>query len=237
MIDIHAHIQKRDGSYPVYEILADMDRFHIHKRIISDMRVDNIQEGNTGIANIVKLFPERFIGCAVLNPALSTVLDDVDHLMSMPEIKMIEFNSYEHGYAPDSCPVLYSIFDKIKEKNITVKLFSGIGAKALPHQWITYLEKYPEIRFIFLHMRCFDYGYSCVDIVAKNKNAFLETSNQYEMQILRKAFTNLTCDKILFGTSYPERFTRNAIEVFDLFDLSQAQLQAITHDNAETLCK
>lgn len=237
MIDIHSHIQKKDGTYLIKELLSDMNRFHIDKRVISDLRVDHIQDGNTAVVNMVKQYPDRLIGCAVLNPSLSTIINDVKHVVSMPEMKMIEFNSYEHGYAPDNCPILYEVFDYLKDKNLPVKVFSGIGAKALPHQWELYVKKYPEIKFIFLHMGCFDYGYSCVDIVERNKNAYIETSNQYELQILRKAFTNLASDKILFGTSYPERFTRNAIEIFDLFHLSQTTLQAIMHDNAQKLCK
>lgn len=236
MIDIHSHIQKKDGEYLLQELLSDMERFRIDKRVISDLRVDNIQEGNTVIAQMVKEYPDKLIGCALLNPSLTTIMEDVKHAVSMPEIKMLEFNSYEHGYAPDNCPIIYDVFDYIRDKDLPVKVFTGIGAKAIPHQWEIYVRKYPEIKFIFLHMGCFDYGYSCVDIVARNANAYIETSNQYELQILRKAFTNLTCDRILFGSSFPDRFTRNGIEIFDLFHLPQADLHAILHDNAQKLC-
>lgn len=237
MIDIHSHIEKENGTYLLDKLLADMDRFHIEKRVISDVRVDGIREGISQIIDAVKQYPNHFIGCALLNPSLSTIIEDTKYACASSQIQMIEFNSYLHGYAPDDCPVLDQVFQIIQERKLPVKVFSGIGAKALPHQWEIYVKKYPEIPFIFLHMGCFDYGYSCVDIVKRNDNAWIETSNQYEMQILRKAFQQLPEHKILFGSSYPERFTRNAIEIFDLFPLSEDTLHAYLHKNAEDLLR
>lgn len=235
MIDIHSHIQKKEDTYLIDELIADMDRFNIEKRVISDLRVDEIQKGIRAITHLVQQHSKRLIGCALLNPALHTCMEDVEYALSLPEIQMIEFNPYEHGYAPDTCPTLPAIFDKINSRKLPVKVFSGLGAKSLPQQWVAYVEAYPDIPFIFLHMGCFDYGYGCVDIVERYPNAYIETSNQYEMQILKRAFQNLPMHKVLFGTSYPERFTRNAIEVFDMFSLSKQQFQAFMHDNAKRL--
>ena len=71
MIDIHSHIEKENGVYLLEKLLADMDRFQIQKRVISDLRVDGIQEGIQQIAEAVKTYPARLIGCALLNPSLS----------------------------------------------------------------------------------------------------------------------------------------------------------------------
>lgn len=106
MIDIHSHLKTDSGEGSVQKLLQDMDRFHINRRVISDMRYDDVQDGNQKIAELVKEYPERLIGCAVLNPALSTILEDTRHACSLKEIRMIEFDSYRHGYAPDDCPVL-----------------------------------------------------------------------------------------------------------------------------------
>ena len=44
MIDIHSHIEKENGVYLLEKLLADMDRFQIQKRVISDLRVDGIRK-------------------------------------------------------------------------------------------------------------------------------------------------------------------------------------------------
>ncbi|MCD8171534.1 MAG: amidohydrolase, partial [Clostridiales bacterium] len=68
-------------------------------------------------------------------------------------------------------------------------------------------------------MVCFHYGYGCVDLAGEYPNIYLETSNQYEGQILKKAVTTLPKEKLVFGSSYPERLTRCSLDVFDMFQL------------------
>ena len=82
MIDIHSHLKTDSEEGSMQKLLQDMDRFHINRRVISDMRYDDVQDGNQKIAELVKEYPERLIGCAVLNPALSTILEDTRHACS-----------------------------------------------------------------------------------------------------------------------------------------------------------
>ena len=101
-MDIHSHLIKKGKEYQVEELLADMERFNICKRVISTFDGDSIQAGNQDIADIVNLYPDKFIGCALINPAMQTFEDDLKHALSLKQIKMIELNSFEHGYYPDS---------------------------------------------------------------------------------------------------------------------------------------
>lgn len=54
MIDIHSHLKTDSGEGSVQKLLRDMDRFHINRRVISDMRYDDVQDGNQKIAELVK---------------------------------------------------------------------------------------------------------------------------------------------------------------------------------------
>ncbi len=67
----------------------------------------------------------------MLNPALSTILEDTRHACSLKEIRMIEFDSYRHGYAPDDCPVLDDVFAMLQERGLPVKVFSRYWRKGL----------------------------------------------------------------------------------------------------------
>lgn len=237
-MDIHSHLIKKEKEYQLKELLADMERFNIYKRVISTFDGDSIQVGNQDIADIVDHYPNKFIGCALINPALPTFEEDLKHALSLKQIKMIELNSFEHGYYPDSHKNIKNMFDEInKHKDMIVKVFTGLGAKSLPHQWEIWAKEYPNIRFVFLHMGCFDYGYDCIEIAKRNENIYLETSNQYELQILKKAFNHLSLNKIIFGTTYPERFTRSGIEIFDLYHLKEEDLSKIMYQNMERLLK
>lgn len=47
-----------------------------------------------------------------------------------------------------------------------------------------------------------------------------------------ETFKKLNNEKILFGTSYPERLTSNGKDIFDLFDISENDLELILRKNA-----
>ncbi len=235
IIDIHAHLTRDEFKrYSEDELLADMDKYHIDKRVVSTFEGPSIKENNAYIANFVSRNSEKLIGCAVIDPKSDSCLEDTEHALSLSEIQMIEFNSLEHGYFPEQCEQIIDVLKLIEKKNLPVKAFTGMGAMTMPQQWAKYAEMFPNISFIMLHMGCFDYGYGCVDVAERLDNVYVETSNQYEIQILKKAFTNLPKEKILFGSMYPRRLTKNAIDLFDLFHLEGSLLNSIYYKNAET---
>ena len=219
MLDIHAHLKTKSQD-ELNWLLSDMDDNNIKKRVVSSTSNDPILDNIKYIEECVRKYPEKLIGCALINPKNSNSISDVDYALGSNEIEMIEFNSFEHAYYPDINDNLDKIFKKIDEKNIPVKVFTGIGCFAIPQQWEKYVVKYPKIKFIFLNMGCFDYGYTCIDVVARNSNAYIEISNQYENQIIKKALDKIETNKILFGTTYPERLTSSSVKLLDDFDIS-----------------
>lgn len=234
IIDMHSHI-KRDYVNPKEQeeaLLADMERNAITKRVVSALDGKSTAELNEYISGFVSKYPEKLIGCAVINPKEYDCLKEAQYAFSLPGMKMLELNSLEHGYYPDSCEGVEAVLQLAEEKGIPVKVFTGIGARSMPQQWMKHVKKHPSIPFLFLHMGCFDYGYGCIDLAMEADNLYLETSNQYEVQILKKAVTKLPKEKLMFGSSYPERLTKCSIDVFDMFHLDQDHLDHIFYKNA-----
>lgn len=234
LIDIHTHIEFGNG-YDINSVLSDMELHNLDKRVISSINGRPISENNQAIHEIVEKHSDKFIGCAVINPKLKSSIKDTEEALNLENIKMFEFNPYEHGYFPDLEKNLDIILEKINEKGLPVKVFTGISSYGVPQQWETYIENYANINFIFLHMGCFDYGYTCIDVVARHENASIEISNQYELQILRKCLEEVEMKKILFGTTFPERLTSSALKIFDSFDIHEEDLKAIYSENANNL--
>lgn len=230
MIDLHAHINKKEAE-EIEALLRDMDLYGVRKRVISTLSPEPILDNIKFIEECVKNHPDKLIGCAVINPKLPSSLNDIKYALNSKEIAMIEFNPVEHAYFPDFNDNLPIIIDEINKKGLPIKIFTGIGCFGIPQQWEQYIEMYPDTKFIFLHMGCFDYGYTCIDVVARHKNAYVELSNQYELQILRKAFSLLENKKILFGTTYPERLTTSALRVLDAVDIEQEKKDNIYFKN------
>ncbi len=237
IIDIHSHIKREDKNLEEVEreLLSDMERNNVDVRVISCMEGTNILENNQYISKLVSKHPNQLIGCAVSNPKEKNCKEQCQQALELPGIKILEFNSLEHGYYPDVCEGVDEVLKVALEKGVIVKVFSGIGSRAMPQQWLKYVKKYPEIKFVFLHMGCFDYGYGCVDLAVKYPNVYLETSNQYEVQILKKSVMVVPKEKLLFGSSYPERLTRCSLDVYDMFHLSEERKRALFGENASRL--
>lgn len=237
IIDIHSHIKQEDNDQERLEeaLLKDMIKNEITLRVVSSMIGKSIREQNDYISDLVSRYPRKLIGCAVINPKEYDSVEETKRVLTLPGMQMLEFNSLEHGYYPDSCPNIDEILQIAEEMNVPVKVFTGIGSRSLPQQWAIHAKKHPKLNFIFLHMGCFDYGYGCIDLAAENDNIYVESSNQYEVQILKKAFKKLPKDKILFGSSYPERLTKCSIDVFDMFHLEQHYLEGIYYTSSKKL--
>lgn len=236
IIDIHSHIGC--GYVPREEeekrLLADMKKNGIDKRVVSSVST-SYEEGNRHVSELVSRHQDCLMGCAVVNPKEADCREKALDALSLSGMAMLELNSLEDSYYPDICPGVEEALQAAAEKKVPVKIFSGLGARAIPWQWVKHVENHPELEFIFLHMGCFDYGYGCVELAKEYENIWLETSNQYEIQILKKALTTVSEDKVLFGSMYPERFTRCSLDVFDTLHPGEGWKKAWLGDNAERL--
>ncbi|MGY3778775.1 amidohydrolase family protein [Isobaculum melis] len=234
-IDIHSHITFAQNRYHIDELLEDMNENQIDKRVISSINNEDLLLNNRSMNDLCAQYPDRLIGCSMINPKCKNVMEQIKEAIELPYIQFLEFDSFEHGYYPELQENLFEIFDLVKETNLIVKVFVGIGARTIPQQWEKYAQAFPTIKFIFLHMGCFDYGYTCIDVAQRNDNIYVETSNQYELQILRKALKELKIDKIVFGTKYPERLTSSSIYLFDMLTITEEEKAKIFYKNSQNL--
>lgn len=237
IVDIHSHIKRNLSCQEEEEkkLLLDMEKNKVDVRVVSAMDGWTVEEGNRYVSGFVSAHPGRLAGCAVINPKEEDCDKKAAEVLTLPGMAMLEFQSVEHGYYPDTCDGIDRVLQVAEKKGVPVKVFTGIGARSMPQQWLGHVKRHPDITFIFLHMGCFDYGYGCVDLAAHYSNILLETSNQYEVQILKKAVGSLPAKKLVFGSSYPERLTRCSLDVFDMFHLDDEYRRLLFGENAAGL--
>jgi predicted TIM-barrel fold metal-dependent hydrolase len=239
IIDIHAHVRRCPDNQDAHErdLFDDMDRNGIGVRVISALEGWETSQGNDYTADLVSRSNGRLIGCVVANPKESDCAERTLRALDLPGMAMIEMNSFEHGYYPDSEPrgAIEDILAIAEEKGTPVKVFTGIGCRSMPQQWMRHVHRHPELPFVFLHMGCFDYGYGCIDLLREADNLYLETSNQYEVQILRKAVNQVDAERLIFGSLWPSRLTRCSLDVFDMFDVDDEFRAKVFGENAARL--
>lgn len=237
IIDFHAHVgrQSKDLRANELALFDDMNRNGIDLRVISALEGWSTEEGNEYISGLVSRHSDRLLGCAVVNPKERSCGESLRRALRLPGMAVVEMNSFEHGYYPDSCDGVEEALSVVEEFGVPVKVFTGIGCRSMPQQWMGHVRRHPRIPFIFLHMGCFDYGYGCVGLVKEAVNLYLETSNQYEMQILRKAVAQVPPNRLLFGSMWPDRLTKCSLDVFETVGVDAAFRREVFGGTAERL--
>ena len=76
IIDFHAHLDRNPISkeYLVEDLLRDMEENNIDKRVVSTFYGASISAANDKIVELVQRYPDKLIGCAVINPKLMILL-------------------------------------------------------------------------------------------------------------------------------------------------------------------
>lgn len=238
IIDFHAHLDRDPitKKYKVQELLTDMDNNGIDKRVISTYFGKDISAANDKIIETVRLYPDRLIGCAVINPKNDDSIEEMRRISQYQEIKIVEFNSLEHGYRPEKFQYnLDPIFEIIREKGLIVKVFTGAGFYTMPDQWAFYSRRFPEITFVIECMAGEDFRYGTVDLMNEEANLMMETSNETEIPALNKIFKNVSHERLMYGSNYPDNFTKLSIMKFDDMELSEDSKRKIFSENAKKL--
>jgi len=234
-IDFHAHV-KRDPIAKTYDLagcLQDMAECGIDRRLISALEGRSIKDSNDAIASFVRQYPDKLLGCAVINPKEDDSVEEARRVAAMPEIRALEFDPWEHGYLPERLEYhLDPILDIAAEAKLPVKLFSGWGPRTVPMQWEKYVRRHPDVTFVVLHIGGIDFGYGSIPFVGSYPNLMFETSGQQEMTVLHKAFADLPIEKFVFGSDYPAKITQCSIDVFDLIDLDGTAREKMFAGNA-----
>ena len=238
IIDFNAHLDRDPitKKYKVNELLLDMEENGIDKRVVSTFYGKNISLANDEIIDIVRMYPEKLIGCAVINPKLDDSVEEMKRIARYSEIKVVEFNSLEHGYRPEKFAYnLIPIFNIIESKDLIVKVFTGAGFYTMPDQWAFYSRKFPKITFVIECMAGEDFRYGTVDLMKEEKNLMMETSNETEIPAINKIFRIISHDRLLYGSNYPDNFTKLSIMKFEDMELSDESRNHIFYENARKL--
>ena len=237
IIDYHAHLgwDQETNTYLYDDLIEDMDKYGIDIRMVSALYGYSIEEQNNAVIELIKRYPNRIIGSAVINPKERNCIEETKRIIASGYFKAIEFDSLEHCYYPEVCPNIDEIIDLVTEAGLIVNVFTGWGPRTMPAQWAYYAKKHPNMKMVLLHMGTTDFGYGAIDLVKNTKNLYDETSGMYEFPILRRAFSNIEHNRFLFGSHYPHKFTKCSIDTFDMLNLDEEFRNKLFYENAKEL--
>jgi len=243
IIDIHSHIGDPWYAYwrknvQVEDHLASMDKWGIDKRCVSWWQPHNApDEGNRIIANIIKKYPNRLLGFAVINPRWYR--ESVDEVIRAKE----EFGMVGLKFHPAAChyrPDL-PLMDRVMEKAIAIgfpMLFHcGADEYSNPHNLENLASRFPEAKIIMAHMGE-EAWFEAIAIAGKYDNIVLDTTgSQNWYRILNYALDMVGEERIVFGMDFPAYNPGPEISKVRDADITENQKRKIMGENAARILR
>lgn len=232
--DFHCHLGKTssgEDSTPE-ALIKTMNQYQVEQTGVSCLSGDNMIEQNDYVYAAMQKFPGRIHGYAFINPKNNHALQEIERNLGDRQMQGVKFHSWKHGYYPDNCPVLDSLFDKIAEYGSHVQTHVGTSPLSTPQAWAEIASRHPDVPVIFTHIGYYDQGYMAIELAKSHQNIYLETSGQYDAFVLQKALDEVDNEKILFGTDWPYKYHSVEINKFNYLHLTDSRKAQICYHNA-----
>jgi uncharacterized protein len=238
IIDMHSHLGDPWYGYwkkniDVEDHLASMEKYGIDKRCISWWQAHNApDEGNVVISNVVKKYPEKFLGFAVINPRWQQ--DAVDEVKkAREELGMVglKFHPAACQYHSDS-PCLDKVMQKGIEMEFPMLFHCGCDEYSHPHNLGKLASKYPEATIIMAHMGE-EAWFEGITTAGVNPNIILDTTGSFNwFRILNFAIESVGEDRIVFGMDFPAYNPGPELAKITEADITSEQKEKILWKNA-----
>lgn len=239
MFDIHAHMGKTSSGDAIQAsmLIQDMEKYGISKTGISSLSgvVNRVQ--NDMVYNAHLEYPEQILPYAFINPKAPDAHEEIDLCLGNRKYSGVKFHAWKHGYYSDNTPQLEDILTHIEKYGVHVQTHVGTSPLSTPFAWIRYAKNHPNLRFVFTHMGCREFAYSVIEAVKDIDNIWLESSVEYEQDVLEKVKSCVGAKRIVFGTDWPYKSVECEIEKIYHMGFTQDELEDVFHRNAEYLWK
>ncbi|MBI4320321.1 MAG: amidohydrolase [Chloroflexi bacterium] len=159
------------------------------------------------IVKAVRQFPDRIIGCMMINPhlGLEQAFAELEHLVKDEGFRMIKMHPTFHHYWPNKSKHLtYPIMEQARRLGIPVMIHTGDPPFSVPALTAPLAEAFRDVNIILAHFGTQKTGYAddAVEVARKQDNVFLGTDWGHLMRI-KEGIQTLGPSKLVFGTDGP----------------------------------
>lgn len=202
VVDCHTHIGGRSSIYHLpdsstEDIVAEMDRIGVDLAITFSFAgiTSDYAYGNDVAAEAVRMFPDRFIGFALVNPHYHTEMDSELERCRQMGLRGIKLISHYQKY-PIEGPGLFPAFEYAHEHSWMI----------LSHDWgpPEYLDRLAAT----FNNACFIVGHyfapTYAEVVTKRENVYQCTCAALNFGDVEAMVDSMPADKIVFGSDMPD---------------------------------
>lgn len=201
ILDSHMHV----GDFPMFNVSLDRDG------LVGQMREHGIATGlifhpdNTLVRDVLGRTPGVY-GLVWANPRVPGALEEAGRLLDEPgsRFRGLKLHPLLDGYHPDD-PAVHPFMELLIERGLPTLIHCGHPIFTLPWSIEELIRRYPEARVILGHMGHGNIVYinAAIDVAARNRNVYLETSGMPMHTKIREAVERVGPDRVLFGSDTP----------------------------------
>jgi hypothetical protein len=274
-IDVHVHVPEppgdpaaeerqrmagyfRAGPLPqspdeMYETYQSLDLFAVIFAIDAETRSGNRYVGNDYVADVVKKYPDRFLGFASVDPWKGALaVKELERAVKELGLRGLKLMQITQAFFPND-ERFYPLWEKCVELKIPVLFHTGqtgVGAGApggaglkLKYAQPLHIDDvaadFPDLTIIMAHPAV-PWQEEQLSIALHKANVYIDLSGwspKYFRPVLVQYASTILQDKVLFGSDYPALQPERWLKDFDNLDLKEEVRQKILLENARKILK
>lgn len=218
-----------DTGFPAESFLKVMEENQVDKAVL--MQAQNYGYQNDYVAEVVKKYPDKFVGACIFDPYGRKAMDLFQYFVEKLNYKILKFELSEawglSGIHPDislDSHIFQPVWEYAQAKNVIIVIDPGLrNSKA----WQIYpiarvKEKFPSLRFVLCHAL-----FPCDD-------GYNDTRLKM-MQEIADAKTYFDISSVFTGSPYPYKDTQEFLR--KLCDMAGADHMMWGTDSPGILCR
>lgn len=190
---------RRHMDYPVEELFAQMDKFHMDASMICTQMEHH---DNAHIAQLADMYPERLIAFGVVDPWAMDCEEQLRMCFEEYHFKGLKINCLRHSVGADRIPMMESHFRWCAEYGGIIVAHCMSDMFSIPARWERMARLYPDVNIILSHIGVPYMSDDAIHIALRNPNIYLNTAACFP-PVLKKAYETLGADKIIFASDTP----------------------------------
>lgn len=246
--DAHLHCPSENGEvwqwHPVTrtmeEFVRHLDRTGVQRGIINNVRCQLAKRpadfiaGNREVARYVEKYKGRFLGACVVNPLfIDEALREIEDCRNQLGFVWVgELCNY-------TIPYQYTVqeFELLVGQVVKQKMVLDVHTTLPEMEYI--IGKFPQATIVFPHMGEHSSIFKRIELVARHKNCYLDTSGAGEnrMGMLEYAVQTVGDDRVLYGSDFSINDPATGLARIRHAYLSEAQKRKVLRGNLEALLK
>lgn len=239
---------ERARPEPLEDIIRDMDALNMVKGVVTGRDAETtygLASGNAGVLELMRRYPDRFIGYAGLDPHKGMeAVYELQRQVTENGMRGAATDPYLARIPADHARY-YPLYAKCCELNVPVVITTGPATRvrgavmddAHPRHIDRVACDFPDLKIVISH-GCYPWVDEAIMVVHRHANVYMEIS-EYEQSPFSEGYiqaaNTIISDKLLFASAAPFMDFREQVALYKSLPFTPQTLENIFYANAARL--